>query len=87
MTYRIEFKPSAVKSLAALPKKIQRRIAVKVDALAEDPHPRGVESLKGRDNLHRIRVGDYRIIYEVQDEVLLVLVVRVGHRKEIYRGL
>ena len=55
--------------------------------LADNPRPRGVEKLEGRENRYRIRVGDYRVIYEIHDEVLLVLVVRIGHRREVYRGL
>ncbi len=87
MAYRIEFKPSAAKEFSQLPKNIQKRIAAKVNTLADNPRPRGVEKLEGRENRYRIRVGDYRVIYEIHDEVLLVLVVRIGHRREVYRGL
>ena len=87
MAYRIEFKPSAGKELSGLPKNIQKRIAAKIDALADNPRPREVEKLEGSEHRYRIRVGDYRIIYEVRDEVLLILVVRIGHRREVYRRL
>ncbi len=87
MAYRIEFKPSAAKEFSQLPKNIQKRIAAKVNTLADNPRPRGVEKLEGRENRYRIRVGDYRVIYEIHNEVLLVLVVRIGHRREVYRGL
>jgi len=87
VAYRIEFKPSAAKEFSQLPKNIQKRIAAKVNTLADNPRPRGVEKLEGRENRYRIRVGDYRVIYEIHDEVLLVLVVRIGHRREVYRGL
>ena len=87
MAYRIEFKPSAAKEFSQLPKNIQKRIAAKVNTLADNPRPRGVEKLEGRENRYRIRVGDYRVIYEIHDEVLLVLVVRIGHCREVYRGL
>ena len=87
MAYRIEFKPSAAKEFSQLPKNIQKRITAKVNTLADNPRPRGVEKLEGRENRYRIRVGDYRVIYEIHDEVLLVLVVRIGHRREVYRGL
>jgi mRNA interferase RelE/StbE len=60
------------------------RVARKIDALAQEPRPRGVERLKGEENLWRVRAGDFRIIYTIRDEVLLVLVVRVGHRREVY---
>ena len=87
MAYRIEFKPSAAKEFSQLPKNIQKRITAKVNTLADNPRPRGVEKLEGRENRYRIRVGDYRVTYEIHDEVLLVLVVRIGHRREVYRGL
>ncbi|MDJ0899633.1 MAG: type II toxin-antitoxin system RelE/ParE family toxin [Xenococcus sp. MO_188.B8] len=57
----------------------------KIDALATEPRPEGVVKLKGEENLYRIRVGDYRVIYNVQDDRLLVLVVKVGHRGDVYR--
>jgi mRNA interferase RelE/StbE len=78
--YRIEFKPSAARSLGKLPAQTRKRIAAKVNALAKNPRPPGVEKLSGAESLCRIRVGDYRIIYEIQDQVLLILVVKVGHR-------
>ncbi len=87
MTYRIELKLSAVRALSSLPKKDQRRISAKIDSLAENPHPRGTEKIEGSENLFRIRSGDYRIIYQVRAKVLMILVVKIGHRKEIYRGL
>ena len=86
MPYRIEFKPSAAKVFAKLPHEIQRQISVRINALAFNPRPPGVKALKGAEGLFRIRSGDYRIIYTVQDRILLVLVVRIGHRREIYRG-
>ena len=85
MTYRVEIRPAAVKALAALAKADQRRIARKIDGLAKDPRPPGVEKLAGVDGLYRVRSGDYRIVYEIQDERVLVLVVRIGHRREVYR--
>ena len=87
MAYRIEFKPSAAKEFSQLPKNVQKRITAKVNTLTDNPRPRGVEKLEGRANRYRIRVEDYRVIYEIHDEVLLVLVVRIGHRREVYRGL
>ena len=87
MAHRIEFKPSAVRALSGLPLKDRRRIASKIDSLAENPRPRGAEKIEGRRNLYRVRSGDYRIIYEVQDKILLILVVKIGHRGEIYKRL
>lgn len=87
MAYRVTLKPSAVKELARLSKPIQERIAATIDALAGNPRPHGCETLQGQDNLLRVRVGDYRIIYTVHDRELLVLVIRIGDRKEVYRRL
>ena len=88
MPYRVEFLPSAGTEIAAIPPEPRRRIARKVDALGENPRPRSSKPLKGGgEGLRRIRVGEYRVLYRVRDEVLLVLVVRVGHRRDVYRGL
>lgn len=87
MAQRIELKPSAVRALSGLPPKDRRRIASKIDSLAENPRPRGAEKIEGRKNLYRVRSGDYRIIYEVQDKFLLILVVKIGHRREVYERL
>ena len=72
-----------------LPRRDQLRVRAKIDALAEDPRPPGAVKLSGggSEEQYRIRAGHYRIIYEIQEQVLLVLVVRVGHRSEVYRRL
>jgi mRNA interferase RelE/StbE len=85
LAYSIGFKPSAAKTLAGLPRDARRRIAYRIDLLASAPRPHGSEKLTGMDGLFRIRVGDYRVIYLVRDDRLLVLVVAIGHRREIYR--
>jgi mRNA interferase RelE/StbE len=85
MAYRVEVKASAVKEIAALPKRDQRRVVSAIDALADDPRPHGVRKLAGSENVYRVRVGDYRIVYQVFDDVLIVHVVRVGHRRDVYR--
>lgn len=88
MTYRIELKPSAVRDLKKLPRSVQLRVSSMIDALAADPRPPGTEKLAGgRKELYRARVGDYRILYEVRGKVLLVLVIRIRHRREVYRQL
>jgi mRNA interferase RelE/StbE len=84
MPYRVELKPRADKQLRALPRSVQLRVVRALDDLADEPRPQGVKKLAGKDDLYRIRVGDYRIIYQIQDERLVVLVVRIGHRREIY---
>ena len=79
-------KPAAVRDLGALERRNLVRVARRIDGLADNPRPPGVEKLKGAEGLWRVRVGDYRVIYTVRDEVLLVLVIRIGHRREVYRG-
>jgi mRNA interferase RelE/StbE len=85
--YRIEVKPSAVKALAGIPKPDRLRIGRVIEALADDPRPMGAVKLAGEDELYRVRSGDYRVVYQIQDRVLLVLVVRVGQRRDVYRRL
>ena len=85
MPYRIELSKPAVRQFEKLSKAVQTRLKPRIDGLAHDPRPQGVKKLVGEDELYRLRVGDYRIIYQIQDKVLLVLVMRVGNRKEVYR--
>jgi mRNA interferase RelE/StbE len=84
--YRVEITPAAQRELSKLPKKAQKRIDERIQALAENPRPPGSKKLEGEDDFHRIRVGDYRIVYQVKDKVQLVLLVRIGHRREVYRS-
>lgn len=83
--YRIEFTPRAARDFRNLPTAGQKRLAGRIDSLARQPRPAGVVKLRGAQDLFRIRVGEYRILYQIQDAALLVVIVRVGHRKEIYR--
>ena len=83
-TYTVEFLPAAKKQLAAVDPAHQSRIEERIDALETDPRPIGVKKLKSR-NYFRIRVGDYRVIYQIEDDRLVVLIVELGHRREIYR--
>ena len=83
--YRIEFTTAAVRELSRLPKEVQNRLRVKIDALALEPRPSGVQKMAGRERRYRLRVGDYRVIYEIQDRVLVVVIIRIGHRREVYR--
>lgn len=85
MTYSIEFSKRAERQFNTLPQQIQKRLQLRIDALATNPHPRGAKKLEENENRYRIRVGDYRIIYEVQDVALVVILVRIGHRREVYR--
>ncbi len=84
MRYFIDFVPSARRALAKLPLPMRKRIQVAIDDLAENPFPPGIKKLQGEDG-YRIRVGDYRVIYEVEHGRLTVLVIRIGHRQEVYR--
>lgn len=87
MKYRIEVKRSAAKALKKIAKIDQNRISKAIDNLAENlPNP-DITKMKGNNPFHKIRVGDYRIVYEIQDDVLLILIVRIGHRKDVYRRL
>ena len=83
--YTILLAPSAERDLAALDKPVLRRVAARIDALAENPRPSGVKKLQGDANTWRLRAGDYRIIYTIEDNRLVILVVKIGHRREVYR--
>ena len=87
MAYAVVLKPAVVRELRKLPGDARRRVAARVDALAGDPRPPGVEALRGASDLYRVRVGDYRIVYQVEHKALVVLVVRIGHRREVYRRM
>jgi mRNA interferase RelE/StbE len=86
VTYRIEFRPSARKAFNALPGEVKRRVDARILALADDPRPAGAKKLAGAAGLFRIRVGDYRVVYHIGDAVMIVTVVKIGHRREVYRG-
>ncbi|MCC5640767.1 type II toxin-antitoxin system RelE/ParE family toxin [Nostoc sp. CHAB 5844] len=83
--YKIEFSNAAFKQLKKLPAQVQTRIQTKIDELTDNPRPNGVVKLEDSDSSYRIRVGNYRVLYDIFDDVLLVIVVRVGHRKQVYR--
>ena len=86
-TYTVLFKRSADKALQKLPEKVQRRLVLAASDLAVEPRPAGCVRLEGEDNLWRIRVGDYRIVYTIEEKKLIVLVVRIAHRKDVYRDM
>ncbi len=85
--YTVGLTPAARRDLRAVPKKMLARIDARLLSLAENPRPPAAERLKGADHLLRVRVGDYRIVYELREEVLLLLVIRIRHRREVYRNL
>ena len=82
--YKLFFKKSVQKDLNAIPKEDLRRILKRIEGLSEDPRPAGCEKLTGRER-YRLRQGRYRILYSIRDDELTVWVVKVGHRKDIYR--
>jgi mRNA interferase RelE/StbE len=84
--YTVLLAPRAEKDLSRLPRDIQSRLWERLDALAHTPRPHGVKKLQGRGNLYRVREGAYRIIYTIRDLKLIVLVVDIGHQREVYRG-
>jgi mRNA interferase RelE/StbE len=85
-SYRVLIKPPAAKEIEAVGQKEDRlRIVTRIRSLARDPRPFGSEKLSGKGNLYRIRVGRDRVVYSVGDAELVVLIVRVGHRKNVYR--
>lgn len=82
-SYRIELRPAAARALRKLDPQVRHRVQGAIALLAQDPRPPRARALQGRPGL-RVRVGDYRIIYTVDDDVLLVVVVRLGHRRDVY---
>jgi mRNA interferase RelE/StbE len=85
MRYRIEFSSEAELQFKKIPKELQIRLKHRIDTLAENPFPRGVKKLSAEENIYRLRIGDYRIIYQVQGSALLIFILKLGHRKNVYR--
>jgi mRNA interferase RelE/StbE len=84
MRYEIIIKPTAEKSLDNVPQPTRRRIIDALEELRANPRPTGVVKLAGMENLWRIRIGNYRVVYEIYDRRLIVLVLRIAHRKDVY---
>jgi mRNA interferase RelE/StbE len=85
MEYSIELTPAAMRALEKLTDDVRQRVGDTINALASDPRPPGVRRLSGSDDIYRVRTGDYRILYQIHDKALVVLVVYVGHRRDVYR--
>ena len=83
-SYSLLIKPSAVKELEALPTKDRRKIITRIEELATEPRPHGYEKLSGLEQ-YRVRQSDYRVVYSVDDDTRVVVVVKVGHRRDVYR--
>lgn len=87
MKYQVDFTRQSRKQLDQLPIPVKKRILKRLLALEDHPQSSSAKKLSGQEEIWRLRVGDYRVIYEIQGERLVVLVLRVGHRREVYRGL
>ena len=87
MTYQIVIDDKALAQLVQLPPKIRRQVARKIDKLASNPRPPGYKVLQSNKSLCRIRSGDYRIVYQIRQKQVLILIVRIGHRKDVSRKL
>ena len=87
MKYVIKFRPAVEKDIRYLPQKELIRIKRKIESLADNLPDRSTTKMKGNNNFHKVRVGDYRIVYEIHDDVLVILVVKIGNRKDIYKKL
>lgn len=85
MAYRVEFTKSAEKAFDRLDPASRKRIAVEITRLGENPRHPGIIKLESEHDLYRVRVGSYRIVFSIEDDKLIVLVVKIGHRREIYR--
>jgi mRNA interferase RelE/StbE len=83
-SYSLLIKPSALKELEVISPKDRRRIITRIEGLSADPRPHGCEKLSGLEQ-YRVRQGDYRLIYSVDDEARTVVIVRIGHRRDVYR--
>ena len=83
--YEVDFVTSAAKEFRSLEDKIKHRIAAAIDALRENPRPRGVRKLRGHERLYRIRVDSYRVVYEIDEQARLIRVTRIRHRREVYK--
>jgi len=83
--YQVLISKTARKQLQELPKAIANNISQKIDTLSKDPRPEGCKKLQGSQDDYRVRVGDYRIVYRIENKMLIVEVIRIGHRKDVYK--
>jgi mRNA interferase RelE/StbE len=85
VSYRIEIKSSAAKELEKLPRKMIPKVVTAINGLAENPRPQGVKKLVGFEHTYRIRVGDYRVLYDIFEKKLIIEIIRIRHRKDVYK--
>ena len=87
MKYRVEFRPGVLKNVKRFPKRDLVKIKKKIDDLSVNLPDPAITKMKGNNPFHKVRTGDYRIIYEIHDDKLVILVVKIGHRKDVYKKL
>jgi mRNA interferase RelE/StbE len=85
MSYEVQILPKAARQIKALSVEVRQDISFTIQSLANEPRPIGVKKLSGEKDIYRVRVGNYRVLYRIVDKVLVVVVVSVGHRREVYR--
>ena len=85
MPYKIVIKKSAAKQITAVPKSVKESIFEHIFELSEEPRPPGCKKLKGEENAWRIRIGNWRVVYTIEDEILTIEVIKVAHRKDVYK--
>ena len=85
MAYAVRFTDSAEREFLGLPFAVRRRMEPRISALGKNPRPPGFRKLSAQKGLYRIQLGDYRVLYEIRNKILLVLVVKIGHRSQVYR--
>ena len=83
--YQIDLTRAARRALGSLPRKVQKQIDRQILALAKNPYPPGSKKLRGAEGLHRLRVGNYRVLYIVEADRLVIVIVTIGHRRDVYR--
>ena len=83
--YKLEFRPSVSRDVKGVPPQDLKKILARIESLRDDPRPVGSVKLSGLE-YYRVRQGDYRIVYEIEDDMLIVIVVKIGHRRDVYRG-
>ena len=85
MSYEVQILPKAARQIKALSIEVRQDISLTIQSLANEPRPIGVKKLSGEKDIYRVRIGNYRVLYRIVDKVLVVVVVSVGHRREVYR--
>jgi len=85
MSYEVQILPKAARQIKALSIEVRQDISLTIQSLAKEPRPIGVKKLSGEKDIYRVRVGNYRVLYRIVDKILVVVVVSVGHRREVYR--